>query len=189
MADGGSSGGTPGGKRRAPLPDNVDFKASPKATKSRDYNSGVRNHVTPSKQPERCGYKVYIKAKAHSYQEGLDMADKISGDLTIQAEHGYYDEKAAADGNQAKEAALFFQFFTSKGLADIKTSAETHLGTKLADTAGDWHVRPLTFNLQIQSDTVKITGASYSFFIPQLLSLASTAELATDSDDKTFLHL
>ena len=48
---GGSSGGNRDGKRRAPLPDVVDFKGAPKwkSQNKRDYRNGVRNHVTPSK--------------------------------------------------------------------------------------------------------------------------------------------
>ena len=183
-----SSGGTSAGKRRA-LPDDVDFKSSPK-TPTRDYRSGVRNHVMKtSNQTLLYGYKHYIKAKAQSYDEGVNMAETIARDLTVQAEHGYYGEKPAQDGKPAKEAALFFQFFTMKGLTEIKASAEKHLGTKLAATAGDWHVAPVTFKLQASSDSLTVVGPGFGFFSPQLMSIASAAEISTDSTDASFTFM
>ena len=173
------------GKKRA-LPDDIDL-GTPKRT--RDYHNGIRNHVV-AKKHSRYGYTLTIKAEAKTDEEGQQMAQTILNDLFVQGDAGYWGKKTAEESydGKPKEAQLYFQFYTPKGMTDIKAAATKHLGegVKLADTTGDWTVNPTKVRLSACSEGLQLTsGGNFSYLHDKLQMIAGHVEGMTATVDSS----
>ena len=180
----------PGGKARA-LP--ADFDVTDKRSRvkpTRDFHTGVRNNVVVSKNPSRYGYKLYVKATATDEEAGNKMATDIACALMIEGEHGYMTAKTANESKdgKAKEACLYFTFYSTAGLVELRAILAAKLKAKIAETAGDWNVANVHMTIKMTGDKIAIEGKVIwmdNFFHDLIGQIADM--LGKRVDDNTFI--